>query len=263
MGETKAVFIPSGGPLFAGFAHFEEGERLHGLIAVCSSGSESGVSTKSERMVCLSQLKEDGNAGSFSLNLHLSCFKGCRCLLVMDSEERAHVVILAVNCDAHRSILQVVRTTCGPPSQRVSHSQVYRLGRKYIFFNCIFTKLTKIFFNCMLLHFQSLPPLNRESQKIILSAFIITQFSTQKIYKGVTEMQQQQHCCDTKENQHSSSKMHKPSVTASLPSIHQLTAIIVSCARTRTTALAIKAAPRQYKLAGCVWKYSSNTPHKM
>lgn len=97
MGKTKAVFIPSGGPLFAGFAHFEGGERLHGLIAVCSSGSECVVSTKSERMVCLSQLKEDGNAGGFSLNLHLSCLKGCRCLLVMDSEERAHVVILAEN----------------------------------------------------------------------------------------------------------------------------------------------------------------------
>ena len=26
MGETKAVFIHNGGPLFGGFAHFEEGK---------------------------------------------------------------------------------------------------------------------------------------------------------------------------------------------------------------------------------------------
>lgn len=75
MGKTKAVFIPSGGPLFAGFAHFKGGERLHGLIAVCSSGPECGVSTKSERKVCLSQLKEDGNAGSLFFECTAQLFK--------------------------------------------------------------------------------------------------------------------------------------------------------------------------------------------
>lgn len=47
--------------------------------------------------------------------------------------------------------------------------------------------------------------------------------------------------------------MRELSVTASLSSIHQLTPIISSCARTRTTALAIKAAPRRGSWLGvCV-----------
>lgn len=52
---------------------------------------------KSVRMAHLSQLKEDGNAGSFSLNLHLGCLKGCRCVSIMDSEECADTVTLAEN----------------------------------------------------------------------------------------------------------------------------------------------------------------------
>lgn len=44
MDKTKGVFIPRGGPLFGGFAHFEEGNS-HRLGVVCSSGCECNMCT--------------------------------------------------------------------------------------------------------------------------------------------------------------------------------------------------------------------------